>query len=1168
MTFTPAQQTAIDTLNPQVVVSAAAGSGKTAVLVARILKRITDPLDATDPLKKEIYPVDIDQLLVVTFTKAAAGEMKERLTHALGARMSVAVPDTPLFHHLRRQLFLLNRANITTIDAFCRKVVVDSFHLLGLDPGFKTMNPEEAPLFMDKAMTRVFDARYEAQDTLFKELVNRYGGKFGDNGLSDPREGLIVQLYAAARESLSPREWLASLSVPYTQANAFEVYFLPLIREQLHSVLTQWQKALTHMARLAHQGVAIYEPKLAEVQVAVDSGLMYLANHRTNVLAVQSIVATLADAKLTKLPTVTTKLKATTDMERKEQIADLFKALRDQAKGLLASGLFVPPAEANAELHQMAPTIHGLSQLTLSFDQAYEALKREQNVLDFSDLNHYAIAALKQAEVQANFSYVEVFIDEYQDSNPIQEFILSRVAQITFIVGDVKQSIYRFRGAMPQLFNSKLNPGQFIPLSQNFRSRQSVIDGTNHVFAHLLPPTDISYDTEAQLYLGATYPAIPADTIDIHLIEAKDADQDKISLETQLIAQQIKQLMASQTVSDKGETRPLRYSDIVILSRKKSRFTTLVEGLHGAGIPVVSERQSNFFETPEIRLLISWLHLIDNPIQDIALLSVLSCYRYEVTPDHLVSLRKSNKGLFFSVIEAYLANDKRPDTDGLRTKLSQFMTDLTQLRQFAARNETVSLLLHLIETTNYLNHVASLSGQIGLDNVNIMIEQAGNYHKKDLYSFIRYMEQLLKRNISIGQATTADSLNAVTVMTIHKSKGLEYPVVFVCDMDGSFSAKDTEGDVIIHKTLGIGAKYIDTTGELRIKRPSVASQVISAHIRNENIAEEVRLLYVAFTRAKEKLILVAAVKDIAKREQAWLTSRESHHVYSCKSYLAMVMPWVMDNDLFSISRHQPADWEASETTPSMQAMPQAQPVATEEHLAPYPLVSPYTSPYVHIPANLNISQIKGNAYKQRAYERGETLLEATRPLTLNVPGFLQETQGLTPGQVGNAHHMVMERLSFANTAPDQIGQVVSDLVAKQYLSEAEAQVIQASWIAKLLQSDLGQRMAVAERAGKLHRETPFAMKITPAEAQLLGYTHLNQPEDEQITIHGIIDAYFEENGQIILVDYKTDKASPHVVAQRYRLQLEFYQTALAAITHKTVAQRLIYLFHTGDIIPI
>ena len=1193
MNFTQAQQTAIDTLahtsvdtdtTRQVVVSAAAGSGKTAVLVARILKRITDPLDANDPFKKDTYPIDIDQLLVVTFTKAAAGEMKERLTHALSERMATATPGTPLFNHLRRQLFLLNRANITTIDAFCRKVVVDSFNLLDLDPHFKTMNPEEAPLFMERAMNRVFEGRYEANDPLFLELVDIYGGKFDDRGLSDPRDGLIVQLYTAARESLTPRQWLAELATPYAQPDSYEQCFLPLIRQQLGDLLVQMQGELAHMYALANQGVAVYVQTVAELQVLADSARMYLSEHSDNLIAVE---AQLQEIAATKLPAVRGKVKDETDMELKEHISDRLKVIKKQITDLSDNGLFVSAEQANAELNHMASYVRGLGELTLDFYDAYSALKLEQNLLDFSDLNHYAIEALHKEEVQANFSYAEVFIDEYQDSNPIQEFILSRVAQTTFIVGDVKQSIYRFRGAEPQLFNSKLGPGQFIALSQNFRSRESVIAGTNHVFAQLLPPTDISYGPEAQLYLGASYPELAQDSVEINLIETTDAEQDKITLEAQFIAGRIKALMTHQQVSERGDLRSLRYSDIVILSRKKSRFTTLVEQLTQAGIPAMSESQSNFFDTPEIRLLISWLHLIDNPIQDIALLSVLSSYRYELDPDHLVSLRKSNKGLFFHVIEDYLANDKRPDTDSLKTKLTQFMTDLNQFRQFASRNETMSLILHVIETTDYLNHVATISGQVGLDNVNIMIEQAGSYHKKDLYSFIRYMEQLLKRDISIGQASTADSLNAVTVMTIHKSKGLEYPVVFVCDTDGSFSAMDTRGDIMIHKKLGIGAKYTERAE--RIKRPSIASQVIAQRIKNENTAEEVRLLYVAFTRAKEKLILTAAVKDIAKREQAWRMGQATQHVYNCKSYLDMLMPWAVDSHLFTVNTHGPDALLGSSPTTDTVTNPltptEAQVISAHKkepqlllfgfknfnstQTTHHPqLVTPSESPYMHIPANINISQIKGNLYKQKAYERGETLVDTGQPLTLAVPSFAQEVQALTPVQVGNAHHVLMEHLSFANTAPDQVAQLVSELVSKQFLTQAEADVIRTHWLERLLTSSLGQRLATAERAGKLRRETPFAMKITPAEAKLMGHENLNTPADEQIMVHGIIDAYFEENGEIVLVDYKTDRATPQVVTERYSLQLAFYRKALSAITRKKVRESIIYLFHTGDILNI
>lgn len=1135
-TFTPEQSQAIAFRGQEVLVSAAAGSGKTAVLTQRIIGLITETN----------HPRNINDLLVVTFTEAAASEMKARISKAMVA----LVTQNPHNQNLRRQLHLLKKAPITTIHAFCRKVVRESFHVLDIDPNFKIADPTEIELLKEDIIKETFDAYYD-KGGLFLDLVEMYGDKYTDGGLRT----VVFELYQFALKSADPVGWLQ-------EKLEFGSPWYAMTQAYVTGILDHATDALAYAMVLANEplGPAKYIENLEADQAHIEDIRRALGD-------LTQLEAVLGEG-FTRLKTISKKEEV--DPELKEQVkaireTDIKKPIQNLLKEIPFGHDMV------GDLQHMAPYMAELVAVTLHFHEAFMAIKKEKNLLFFDDLEHCAIAALKQPEIRALQMYEEVLIDEYQDSNEIQEFILSGVAKTRFMVGDIKQSIYKFRGTGPELFLGKYQTGQVIPLSTNFRSGRAVIEGVNQIFSRLIPSSGVSYGEDAKLYLREGYEGTDYGTdIEILLLEGTS----DLQREAQVIGDRILALQ---------KAHGLRLSDMAIITRsRKGTVEVIIDALTKWGIGAQGESETGFFETVEIRTLVSLLHVIDNPLQDIHVAAVLASAIYDVTADELLTIRETEGERFYEALRAYVLQKK--DTP-LTRKLERFLADLSHFRAQARQMDVGRFLSDVLDHTQYILYMAAgPEGQLVQDNIHLFLEMAQRQKDMTFYAFARYIEKLMNRQVALGEAKTSSQQDAVKVMSIHKSKGLEFPVVFMAGMGKKLNKRDASKDLILHKDYGFAPKYIDLTQ--RMKHNTLANFALKQHILKEGMEEEVRVLYVAMTRAKEKLILVGSATDLEKKKAKWHNAGAVMGDYFSASamgqmgtYLDMVMPCVLKYPTgFNITWGVGAEAQGmEETAPALVTqkvapdlaeleakLAQLDPVKTQERLAE--ITQAFTFSYANedqlsLPASLNLSQIKGNYFKRLAEANLSTdLTKEEVAIKLELPTFTQAT-GLDKMVLGSAVHTVLEHLDIHTHEPHEVVAFLEGLTQQGILTETEQEAIDASALERYLASDLVKAMKTAKI---LKKELPFAMNLSPEQAYL-------PAASGEITIHGIIDCYYEtDNNGLVLVDYKTDRpvgsklAWHKQIKERYQIQMDMYKQALETITGKPVVKSVIYLLSVGE----
>ena len=1156
--FTQKQLSAINYSGGDVLISAAAGSGKTSVLVERIMRLITSS-----------NPINIDKLLVVTFTEAAAQEMLHRITQSLSNKLD----ENPNDLNLRRQLMLLGKANISTIHSFCLKVVRSSFYILDIDPSFKIANTTDIKLLEDEVLTDLFEEWYEKHPG-FKALVEMYGDKYSDSSLKNT----VLSIYQFALGDPNPRDWLKNHAKSFESINIKSAPWHKLIvshiKEILKGVISSANKAISYCNM--EDGPIKYIPTLNDDISLVQSALNSLCNGNELTYLENTLFK-----GFSKLPSILKK------DNKNENLQKLVKTIRDKEikapiLAIKEELFFKPQNLMEQDLLQLSVHINNLVDLTLSFYDRFSKAKLVKNILDFNDLEHFAIAALNNKQIQNNFIFEEVLIDEYQDSNYIQESILSKVGKNRFMVGDIKQSIYKFRGAVPSLFLNKYSTGNFIPLSKNFRSRLGVIEAVNFLFSRLLPPTGIVYDENAKLYQGASYSQLN-ETVEIHLIDTNtDEDISTIEYEAKIIANQIKYLMSFMEIEHNDHKRQLQFDDIAILTRTVSGISEpLVEALKAQNIPAYGESTTGFFGTNEIMTITSFLSIIDNPLQDIPLLAVLKSPIYGIDANALLRIRSSYSGTFYFCTEQYLSKGD----DSTATKiLLKFFNDLKYFRNMSQYTEISELITSLLERTGFLNYVAAESGQTGVDNIYLLLEISKKQQNKSLYNFVKYIERLSRRKITIGEAKSINNKKAVNVISIHKSKGLEFPVVFVAMMGRKINLKDKQKDLLLHSEYGFGPKYIDLDN--RIKHPSIASYALSKVIHLEALSEEIRILYVAATRAKEKLFFTGALNNLQSNFEKWerLAKKDEiqpHNLFNSSTFLDLIMPCILSdkNNSSSIFKIVTKSNDTSYPSEIASKIPRnivplsdlALNISNENIAALFDHEYKNTS-LIGMPSNISISEIKGNYYKQLAFKKDEADLINNENISVNevaslrLPSFIVQKHGLTPAQIGNAHHTILEKM---NLYEKDIPKLINKLVQNYHLTQEEALAINVSWLQKFLNSSIAKRM---QNSKFINKEVPFAMNISPNDAYLAqNYTQKESLSDALIVVHGIIDCYFEEKKGIILLDYKTDNIKPgevNTVQKRHKVQMDIYKNALQKITGKNVIQSIIYVLSTGEEIEI
>ncbi len=1209
MTFTAEQQKVIDLRDRNLLVSAAAGSGKTAVLVERILKRITD----------ESHPVDIDELLIVTFTKAAAAEMRERIGEAIEKRLA-AEPENS---HLKRQQTLLYNAQITTIDSFCLYVIRNYFHRIDLEPDFRVAEEGELELLKEDVLGEVLEAYYQQDTPEFTRLAETMATGKNDEWLKEN----ILTLHKFAMSDPWPGEWLKGCVTPYRCNSLEEFDALPLSKalvSYLKAVTGQWSHMLEICVEICQEpdGPASYEKVLL-----ADAGMVKDLPALDSYSAFGEAISALTFGRLPKY---------TGDVGKKDYVIGLRNQVKESCKTLRKQFFFLPPEEMVGQLKENREIITTLVQVTLDFMEAYSRKKREKNILDFGDMEHFALEILVDRETkeptqtarELRSQFAEIMVDEYQDSNYVQETILEAVAKENnrFMVGDVKQSIYRFRMARPELFMEKYetytredSPCQKIDLHKNFRSRGQVLTAVNDIFYAIMGKDlgNVEYDEAAALYQGMTFPE-PEETDMVQPEEAEQLQQKEGkqlqpekgdmfrmevlladpgqwegteeaeeggALEAAIIAGKIKKLLAIQQVTDKetGKLRPMEYRDVVILMRGIGSYgQQLLEVLKNHGIPAVTASGTGYFDAVEVQTVLNLLRLLDNPRQDIPMTCVLQSYIGGLTPEELAKIRvQFPEGPFYQSVFAYgEAGEELP----LREKVRCFLEKLERFRDHISDIPIHELLYQVMEETGYLNYVHALpAGGVRRANLEMLLEKAIAYEKTSyhgLSQFVRYINQLQKYEVDYGEAEEISGQNAVRIMTIHKSKGLEFPVVFVAGMGRQFNRQDVRNRMVLHPQYGIGLDVTDL--QRRVRTPSLSRQILARQIQMENAGEELRVLYVALTRAREKLILTGTLKKAEEKlasyeYQRW--DRQGHMGFltrlSAGCYFDWVLPVLVEKE-YEIQVIAPTELQAEQTGEALYQM-----LDRERILKAAGKVSPdllrkveerlsYRYPYEkerELKGKMSVSELKHRAIDQLRQEEQDTVYTFEEPPIIPyVPEFMAVEDTVPEENVaalrGTAMHRVLECFDFSR-GPASLEEQLEEMKGEGRMEERLSELISLSHLRQFLTSGLARRMGRAARTGKLYREKPFVMG---KEAKAV------QPETESsalVLVQGIIDAFFEEDGALVLVDYKTDAVKTgQELVKRYQAQMDLYEEALKRATGKPVKEKLLYSFKLREVIPV
>ncbi|MBR4082723.1 MAG: helicase-exonuclease AddAB subunit AddA [Lachnospiraceae bacterium] len=1171
LSFTPEQQKVIDLHNRNILVSAAAGSGKTAVLVERIVQMVCD----------ESHPVDIDRLLIVTFTNAAAAEMRERISLGIAAQ----VEQNPESSHIERQATLLHNALITTIDSFCLYLIKNHFHEIGLDPAFRVADEGEIKLLKQEIMDALLEDSFGIGEEGFLECVEF----FCPGGKEKNLEELIKRLHEFASSHPWPGKWLRECKKAYDTETEEELEASPLGQYALYylkqmvlgCVETMKQVvALTHMPDGPYMYGELAEEELEKLQKLAE------CEHLQDW---EVCLSALSFGRLSpkKDPSVNEEKKVLAK-DLRDEVKSIFKKLQERFFGTLLETTM-------GQIKACKQPVDTLVELTLEFSRRLQEKKQEKKILDFSDMEHYALDILfceeedrmvpSKVALEYREYFAEILIDEYQDSNLVQELLLQVISgedegdYNRFMVGDVKQSIYKFRQARPELFlekyqnySSEDSHFQRIDLSKNFRSRSSVLDTTNHVFERLMSEEvgGIPYDEKAALYVGAEYPTNADSISELLLLEKPTDGTEEKEAEGRMLARKIKELKQNYLVTDKENKtlRPVRYSDMVILLRATSGWDeAFKKALEAEGIPVYITSKTGYFAATEVQELLQFLRVLVNPRQDIPLFGVMKSLFGGFTEEEIALIRSRDKSisLWECVQQAVGEGDE---------KCAVFLATMEKYRSYTVYMPIRELLQTIVEDFAYLHYVTALpAGSKRKANVEMLFNKASDFAKTSYYGlfhFVRYIEQLEKYDVDYGQEEMLDeSADVVRIMSIHKSKGLEFPVTFVAGLAKSFNLMDVNKSFLMDMDLGVATDYVNIRERYKVK--SFLRSVMAAKLKEETLAEELRVLYVALTRAKEKLILTATLEEAniswEQRNVKGIQRMSFADFLSAGSLLDFLLPTLQEEDI-QVSFYRQEDLMAEELSEQLQmAGSKVALEKGEEADATWKerLESIFSYQYPHenlqsLYTKTTVSELKiaAMADKDEAAYHAFEETEATPIL----PVFMRQQEQVGGTIRGNAYHKAMELIDFAKVYDEQgepVWEQVEELleanVVSGRLDPEYKEILNKYKLLNFLKDPLAKRMYVAQQAGLLYREQPFVLGISA--------DRLNPdfPSEEKVLIQGIIDAFFVENGEIVLLDYKTDRVSTDKeLWDRYETQLDHYKEALTKLMQMPVKERILYSF--------
>lgn len=1190
MEFTREQKDAIYKKDNNILVAAAAGSGKTAVLVERIIQKILT------------QNVDIDKLLVVTFTNAAASEMRERILDAIYKKIA----EEPDNFNLQRQINLLSKSSICTIHSFCLDIIRNNFFEINLSSNFRIGNDQEIVLLKQEVLEEVFEKRYEEENEEFLKLVETYTGYKGDEDLKN----LVLRIYEFSQSSAFPEDWITEKVEMFNPDKKIDEDFAKsiwgeiLLKDLKEEILDGKNTLKAILNKMNRYSEMLKFTSVISEDISKLERLENAINESWDKAFEESLIFGFERWPVDKNVT----------MPLKDEARDLRKKVSEKINKALGKILLYNSEDAYNDVFAMYNTLKALKNVVLEFSNEFAQRKNESNIIDFNDIEHFALKLLIKKDENGNYiktetaekysnKFEEVAVDEYQDSNQVQELILSSVSngKNMFMVGDIKQSIYKFRKACPKLFADKYNKysldnngneyGLKIQLFKNFRSRKNILDVTNLVFDQIMSKElgDIDYTEEEYLNLGASYEETVLGNSEIHIIDLNDDidEEDEVieeaktiekeELESKFVAQKIKELIKSEVkVFDKKQGyRNIKYKDIVILLRSTKNANIYEKEFLKNDIPVYSDSQSEFLETFEIRIVMNLLKILDNPLNDISLVSILRSPIFGFTDNEIIEIRLLNREdkFYYTLLEA----KEKLENETLKNKVINCLELIEKWKRKSEYVPLSELLWEIYVETGFYNYVALMSnGILRQANLKILFERVKDYEKtsfKGLFNFIRFMEKVKSGNSDFSQAKViGENEDVVRIMSIHKSKGLEFPVVFLCNSAKRINLQDLNGDILLHDDIGIGPEYINY--ERKIEYSTAAKNAIKIRLKEENISEEMRILYVALTRAREKLFVIGAR---SKEEKELDKKKELLEVYSSqkinpillKKYITYLdwfelvkLNYEINNekkiDDFSLEIHNSNKFKVENIEEEKNIELNFKKYDNYDEIIEK-LNWKYDKEFEStLPIKTAVSTVK--KMKVEEAENFEALFNKDLGLSEFVPEFLSEEK-VSGAKRGTITHLVLQKIDLKKEYTEvELKAFIEYLKSKNFLSEEDAKLVNVSQILSFLNSNFGKEI---RNAIEINKEKPFCLKIKAKEI-------LEEAKDEEILIQGIIDLYFiNEVGEIILVDYKTDFVNNESeLVNKYKVQLELYKRALEEAIGKKVKNVYIYSLYLGKEIKV
>ncbi len=1206
MEWTEEQKQAIEEKGTNILVAAAAGSGKTAVLVERIIRKVIDD------------GIDIDKLLVVTFTNAAASEMRERVLDAIYEKLD----KDPNNENLSRQITLLNKASICTIDSFCLDIVRNNFYELeNLSPNFRIADTTEIDLLKQEVIEDLFEKKYEDEDKSFLKLIHTYTSYKDDTPLKE----LILKIHNYIQSNPFPEKWLNEKIEMFNVEDNLDEDFSKTIwgkvlLEEIQDELIDGIASLKEARKLLYSN-----PDLESYLKIIEHDIDMLSNLNNNINNWDNSYQINKTLEFVRWEGKRIKV---TEKDEAKKIRDSVKSNLE----ILNDILCCDSKTANQDIFDMYEILVDLENIILEFEKEFSKRKRDKNIVDFQDIEHFALQILiKEKDGKIEYSsiakkyqekYEEIAIDEYQDSNLVQEYILNSVSSGNniFMVGDVKQSIYKFRQAMPELFISKYKSYKNkemktkednlkIQLFKNFRSRENVLYFTNLVFQDIMSENlgDIDYNEDEYLNLGANYPEEKQNlNTEIDIIDLFEEDEEKkevyiekdenledeerienIELEARFVANKIKELIDNKFKiwdNKEEEYRDICYKDIVILLRATSSSAPVFEQeLLNLEIPVFSDSSQEYLDAIEIQTIMSLLKIIDNPMQDIPLVCVLRSFIGKFTDNELVQIRLVDKYDNFYTCMQKAVIDVNKD---LKEKIERFFNNLDMWRREQEYLSLDELIWKIYSDTGYYNYVGLMpNGFLRQANLKMLFQKAKDYESsnfKGLYNFINFIDKLKLSSGDMGSAKLiGENDDVVRIMSIHKSKGLEFPVVFLSNTGKQFNLNDLKENVLLHQDMGIGAKYIDY--DMQIKYDTLSKQAIKNKILLETLSEEMRILYVALTRAKEKLFITGIVKDIKKELEKMASNIERYGKENGKINSILIkkyrkyLDWILlvyqyeenyckdkvDLNIYKkkelLNSFKKLDNKEIDVIKELENITKD---INKEELNRISNILNYEYPNILdtvIPTKTSVTNIKKmqneNVIKVLQNRHEDFNKNVEKEITFRKPEFLRNKQDekITANMIGTLVHLCLQKLDEkVDYNIDKLEELLEELVAKKIITTKEKEAIDLDKVLGFTKSKIWEELKTAK---VIEKEKPFYINI-PAKSIY------NKDTNENILVQGIIDLYYiDKDGNLNLVDYKTDfveNGNEVELIRKYKSQLDLYKKALEQVYNKEVCNTYIY----------